>query len=116
MSKTVELVKHAKGTRPQFFPDAASDKLLAMVMALAGEVSVLRDRNDTLERLIEEKGVLKRAEIEDYKPTKAVYAERDAWREEYLGHILRIMDLDDADMDKNDTSSQWNSIIKRVNK
>ena len=116
MSDTVELVKHAKGTRPQFFPDAASDKLLAMVMALAGEVAVLRDRNDTLERLIEEKDILKRSEIEGFRPSKQVLSERDAWREEYLGHILRIMDLDDADMDRNDTSRQWGDIIKLVNK
>lgn len=116
MSETIELRKHSKGTRPQFFPDAASDKLLAMVMALAGEAAVLRDRNDTLERLLEKKGVLKQSEIESFKPSKEVLAARDEWREEYLGHILRIMDLDDEDMDRNDTSSQWNKMVQSINK
>lgn len=110
----VSLPKHAKGVRPQFFNDPTSDKLLAMVMALAGEVSVMRDRNDTLERLIDAKGLIDKNEIETYRPSKEVIAERDAWRQEYLSHILRIVDLDADKMGRNDVSSEWQEIMDSV--
>ncbi|MDG2242996.1 MAG: hypothetical protein P8L66_05825 [Rhodospirillaceae bacterium] len=108
------LPKHSKGMRPQFFHDPTSDKLLAMVMALAGEVSVMRDRNDTLERLIDAKGLLDKSEIDQYKPSKEVIAERDAWRQEYLSHILRIVDLDAGDMGRNDVSPEWQAVMDEV--
>jgi hypothetical protein len=110
----VKLNKHAKGPRPQYFSDPASDKLLAMVMALAGEVSVMRDRNDTLERLIETKGLIDRSEIDTYKPSKEIMAERDSWRGSYLSHILRIVDLDTGDMGRNDISSEFQDIMDSV--
>ena len=47
------MTRKAKGRRPTYFDDPENDKLLAIVMALAGEVSVLRDRLDTVERLAE---------------------------------------------------------------
>ena len=114
MPDDAQLPKHAKGQRPQFFNDPAIDKLLAMVMALAGEVAVLRDRNDTLERLIADKGVVSKEEIDGYRPSPEVIAERDAWREEYLSHILRIVDLDSDDMGRNDISDAWQDVIDGV--
>ena len=34
----------AKGARPKYFDDPAIDRLLSIVMALAGEVAVVKDR------------------------------------------------------------------------
>ena len=36
----------AKGKKPGYFADPATDKLLQMVITLAGELSVVRDRLD----------------------------------------------------------------------
>jgi hypothetical protein len=52
------MAKTAKGKRPVYFEDPQVDKLLAMVIALTGEVSVLRERLDTLERLLETKDIV----------------------------------------------------------
>ena len=112
----VELPKHAKGERPYFFDDPAVDKLLAMLLAMAGELSVLRDRQDTLERIIEEKGLISRLEVESYEPDKNVIAERDAQREEYLKQILRIVDVEISGMGKNDLSDEWQQVIDQVSK
>lgn len=114
MSGDGKLPVHAKGQRPQFFDDPAVDKLLAMVMALAGEVAVLRDRNDTLERLIDQKGLVDRDEIESYKPSQEVREARDAWRAEYLSHILRVVDVGADDMGRNDVSEQWKKVMESV--
>ncbi len=74
------MAKKAKGKKPTFFADPQVDKLMAIVMALAGEASVLRERLDTVERLVESKGLLTRQEIEAYRPTEQVAEEREHWR------------------------------------
>lgn len=94
MSTTSRLKRKARGERPYFFDDPNVDKVVSMVMGLAGEVAVARDRLDTIERLLETKGLLKRAEIEAYEPTAVVMAERATWRESFLGEILRIVEID----------------------
>ena len=116
MENEHSLQKHAKGQRPYFFDDPAIDKLLAMLMASCGEVAVLRDRLDTVERLLEAKGLVVREEIESFSPTKPILEERDARREGSLAQILRIIDidLDNGEMGRNDDSLEWNSVINAV--
>ena len=85
------MAKKAKGKKPTFFADPQVDKLMAIVMALAGEVSVLRERLDTVERLAENKGLLSRQEIEAYRPHSQAAEEREQWRTEYLRRVLRVV-------------------------
>lgn len=94
MTSRQRLKRKARGERPYFFDDPAVDKVVAMVMGLAGEVAVLRDRQDTLERLLEARGVLSRGDIESYAPPPVVMAERAAWREGFLGEVLRIVEIE----------------------
>lgn len=61
------------------------------MMGLAGEVAVLRDRQDTLERLLEAGGLISQADIETYVSPPPVTAARAAWREGFLGEVLRIV-------------------------
>ena len=60
-------------------------------MAVAGELSVLRERLDTVERLVSAKGLLSMDEIEQYRPDEDVSAAREKWRAEYLERILRVV-------------------------
>ena len=85
------MAKKAKGKKPTFFADPQVDKLMAIVMALAGEVSVLRERFDTVERLVEAKGILSRQEIEAYRPEPQAAEEREQWRTEYVARVLRAV-------------------------
>lgn len=100
MSERIELPKKAKGQRPQYFEDPAIDKTLSITLALAGEVAVLRDRLDTIERLLESGEKVTREAINSYIPSAAVREERDAWREEYLGVILRIVHQEREELQK----------------
>ena len=54
-----------------------------MIMGLAGETSVLMDRVDTIEQLLEKKGLLKISEIEGYEPSTQVLESRADRREIY---------------------------------
>ena len=84
----------AKGKRPHYFDDPAIDRTLSIVMAIAGEVSVLRERLDTVERLLDAKGAITRADIESYTPDRQAGAERGLLTKEYLARILRGVQQD----------------------
>jgi len=81
----------AKGARPYYFNDPDSDRLLSIVMAVAMEHAVTRQRLDALERLIEAKGLLSRQELDDYVPDRAAEGERGVWTQEYIARILRFV-------------------------
>jgi hypothetical protein len=91
MSDPIHLQQKARGDRPQYFEDPAVEKNLSITLALAGEVAVLRDRLDSIERLLEAGQPLSRAAIDGFAPDAGVRAERDAWRERYLETVLRIV-------------------------
>jgi hypothetical protein len=89
MSDSVKLQRLAKGPKPQYFADPATDKLLTMVLELIQELSVSRDRIDTLERLIEDAGLFPAAAVETYLPNAAINAERAERRAAMLSRIFR---------------------------
>ncbi len=81
--------RRAKGKRPEFFEDPALDRLYSTVFALAAEVSALRERQDTLERLLEAKGTISRADIESYVPDRAAGDERGLATQAFIARIMR---------------------------
>ena len=78
------------GKRPYFLAQE-SERILAITMAVAQELAVARQRIDTLERLLEAKGVVAQQEIEAFSPSVEQHAERASWSQEYINRILRIV-------------------------
>lgn len=81
----------AKGKRPYFFDDPAVERVLSITMSVAGELAVMRERLDTMERLLEEHGSVSRDEIEAYEPDDFAAAQRQEWHAEYIARVLRII-------------------------
>lgn len=81
----------AKGGRPLFLETPALDDLLSIVVALAQELAVVRERVDTAERLLVQKGILGPQDIEKYKPDRKVDSEREQWRQDYLARVFRAI-------------------------
>ncbi|MFN7173379.1 MAG: hypothetical protein ACK4MT_01495, partial [Thermaurantiacus tibetensis] len=71
------LQRHVRGGRPGFHADPAIDRLIRMVLTLAGEVSVLADRLATVEAL----AGLDPGAIDAHRPDAAETARREARRE-----------------------------------
>lgn len=92
--RDAKLKRTAKGKRPQYFADPATDKLLSITLTLAGELSVLRERVDTLERLLERDGAVSREQIDQYQPDERAAAERETQRSAYLQRILRAVQME----------------------
>jgi len=78
------------GKRP-YFMDPAVERVLNILMATVQELAVTRERLDTIERLLEMKGVVARSEIETFEPTRDQAAERGLWMQEYLNRVLRTV-------------------------
>ena len=78
------------GKRPYFLAPE-TERVLAITMATVQELAVARERIDTLERLLEAKGVVRRDEIEQFAPTADQAAERGLWMQDYLTRVLRIV-------------------------
>lgn len=108
------MAKKAKGKKPTFFADPQVDKVLAITMALAGEVSVLRERLDTMERLLEAKGQISRRDLETYRPDEHAAEEREHWRAEYLDRILRVVREEQEAIARGETPDSYDTIVRDV--
>ncbi|MDX2144063.1 MAG: hypothetical protein SFV19_11955 [Rhodospirillaceae bacterium] len=86
----IRLPRVAKGKRPQFFDDPAIDQMMTFILELSAEVSVLYDRLDTVERLLDANGTISRADVENYRAPEAVENERMARRDGYLKRVFRM--------------------------
>ena len=81
--------KRAKGKRPEYFDDPAIERTLSIVMALVAEVSVVRQRLDTIERLLDAKGTISRADIEAFVPDREAGHERGVMTAAYIARVMR---------------------------
>jgi len=96
-SPTPRIARVAKGNKPQYFSDPAIDKLLWMTLTLMEELSVTRDRLDAVERLLDRKRVLRRADVEGYVPDPKAQLERNARRGAYVDRMMRAAQAEIAE-------------------
>lgn len=89
-ASAVRLPRAAKGKRPHFFDDPSIDQVMTFLLELMAETSTLRDRVDTIERLLDERGSITRADIEKYRAPAPVEAERTEWRKGFVERVLRM--------------------------
>jgi hypothetical protein len=74
-----------------FFRDPAIDRFLGVVMELAGELYVMRDRLRTLETLLQQRGTLSVADFDTYRPSPEEHSRRLAERDAFIQRILAPM-------------------------
>lgn len=80
----------AETPRPEqtFFDDPALDRAAGMIMTLAAEVWVLRDRLAAMQRLLEDRGALQPGALDAYAPDEATAAALDADRRDFVRHLM----------------------------
>jgi len=81
--------KRAKGKRPEYFDAPENERMLSILMALVAEVSVVRERLDTVERLLDDKGFVSRSDIERFEPSRDAAFERGLKTREYIARVMR---------------------------
>ena len=63
-------------------------------MSLVGELSATRDRLDALERVLDERGAVSRADVEAYAPDEQAEEERQRRRDAYIRRVMRVVEME----------------------
>lgn len=84
-------VEFVQSGRPKFFADPVNDQLLAMITALLGEVCVLRERLDTVERLAVQRNLWGPGDVESFEPDPAAEQARDELRKGALARVFSVL-------------------------
>lgn len=87
---TLDRKVFAKGSQPVVFGDQTTDALAGMVLALLGEVVVLKDRLDANERLLKAAGLHGTADVDVFNPDAEVRAHRGAYRQAIYDRVLGV--------------------------
>jgi hypothetical protein len=103
-----------RGKRPQFFANPGLDEAMSMIMVLAEEVAVLRDRLDTVERVAADKGVFMAAEIEGYEFDQAALAARENWRQQFFERMFYLLRQQAAEAAGGDTAERYAEALESI--
>ena len=83
---------------------------------LSQELSVTRDRLDTLERLVENKDIIKRTDFNEFTPDQECLEERELNRQALLSSLFSVMDQEAAELASKDTKQRFDEVIKETAK
>ena len=77
-----------------FLDHPTIDKVMKVVVALARETYVTRDRLALIEKTLDEKGVVYRRDLDEYQPTDEEQAAINQRRDDFIDSILKPLTKD----------------------
>lgn len=106
--------RDARGKRPQFYETAGLDEAMSMIMVLASEVTVLRDRLDSAERVAKAGGLDLAAGIETLELDQQALEEREAWRQNFLDRLFYLARKDASEAAAQETGEGYSATITEI--
>ena len=106
--------RNARGKRPLFYQAEGMDQAMSMILVLANELMVVRDRLDTVERIAAAKGVMIEAEIEAYAPDQAVLQVREARRQDFLARLYYLARKQAAELASGDSAERYQASLDEI--
>jgi hypothetical protein len=121
MTEPVKIPRDAKGKRPRFYaePTVAAegvDHAMSMILVLAQEFLVMRDRLDTVERICAAKGLVLADEIEAFHPDQATLEAREARRQQFLQRLYYLARKDASEAAAADTGERYETVLNDIAK
>ncbi len=113
-TQSAKALRTAKGKKPQYFSDPAVDKLLSIVVSLAGELSVTRDRLDAVERLLEQHQVFGVTDVDQYRPSAEVEETRSERRSRFIQRFMRVVEAELEEVSGEDMPESREEILKSL--
>tara|TARA_B100000686_G_C16704077_1_gene925175 strand:+ start:1049 stop:1357 length:309 start_codon:yes stop_codon:yes gene_type:complete len=92
--KQIKLPSNPKGKRASFYDDSSLDRMFSIITLLAQELSVTYDKIETMERVLERKGIIKRSDIEKWIPAEKEEEERTQRRDAFISRVFHIIHED----------------------
>lgn len=91
---TKKLPRMARGRRNRFFEAEGVDDLISMVLELTAEVSVLRERQYALEKVLEAHNLPVQDAVANWAPDETDDAILVADRQRLIATVLRTLDVE----------------------
>jgi hypothetical protein len=114
MNDTQKMNRSAKGKRPHFYYTPALDQMMSMIMVLAGELSVLADHIDSIERVAAENGLDLRTGIASLTLDQSALEERESRRQAMLERLFYLMRKEAAEAEAVETSDGYVAVIDEI--
>jgi hypothetical protein len=108
------VIRHARGKRPEFYETPGLDQAMSIIMVLASELSTLRDRLDSAERVAKANGLDLAAGIETLVLDQDALEEREARRQDFLGRLFYLTSKDAAEAAEAQTAEGYRKTIEEV--
>lgn len=108
------MLRDARGKRPAFYDVPGMDQMMSMILVLAGEMSVLADRIDSIERVAAGHGIDLAAGIATLTLDQVALEAREARRQAMLGRLFYLMRKEAAEATARDTSEGYTAIIEEI--
>lgn len=106
--------RHARGKRPHFYATPGLDQAMSMIMVLASELHVLRDRLDSAERVAKGHGIDLAAGIEALELDQQALEDREAARQEFLRRLFYVQLKDADETAQAETSETFSRTIEEI--
>ncbi len=108
------VIRDARGKRPMFYDTPGMDHAMSMIMVLANELSVVRDRLDAAERVAKQNGMDLAAGIEALKLDEEALTEREARRQDFMGRLFYMMRKEASEAAEAQTSEGFKATIEEI--
>lgn len=113
---TRQMQRHARGKRPQFYEVPGLDEAMSMIMVLANELSVVRDRLDTVEKVAAAKGIILDQDIEAFEPDEAVLEAREVRRQDFLSRLFYLARKQAHELQSGDDDKRYVGVLDDIAK
>jgi hypothetical protein len=110
----VQMQRAARGKRPKYFDDEAIDRCLSMVLALAQETWVMRERMAATEILLSRGEVVTAEVLDSYTPSREEALELSKRREIFLECILRRVQQDVEGLQMQGEGTDMDEVISSI--
>lgn len=106
--------KTVRGKRPQMFEERGVDYVMAIALALAEEVSSLRDRLDLVERVADSKGLIIADEIESFELSESALTNREERRQAYLDRLFAVYQQEKSEIGVIASDEHYKKILDEI--
>ena len=108
------LPRTVRGKRPEFFETPGVDDTVSMVLILAQELAVLRERLDTAERIAVARGLDLAAEIEAFPLDQPVLEEREQWRQDFYARLFTVARQRRSELEQKHSAQTYQETLEQV--
>lgn len=107
-------IEHARGARPQLYAEPGLDQAMSMILVLASELSVIRDRIDAMERVAKNHGIDFAAEIDQLVFDQTALNAREQARQALFARLYYLLRKEAHELASDDTDQRYREIIADI--